>query len=69
MLYSDNLVQVEQWVWLSITMQYRELLLLSLVIDVTNGNRGTEKQHVANDYATRLHIGQVECEVSGRGLH
>ena len=24
---------------------------------------GTEKQHVANDYAERLHIGQVECEV------
>ncbi|XP_065910012.1 lysosomal alpha-mannosidase-like [Dysidea avara] len=23
---------------------------------------GTEKQHVANDYAKRLHIGQVECE-------
>ncbi len=22
---------------------------------------GTEKQHVANDYAKRLHIGQVEC--------
>ena len=29
--------------------------------------RGTEKQHVAYDYATRLHIGQVECEVSGCG--
>ena len=25
---------------------------------------GTEKQHVADDYAKRLHIGQVECEVS-----
>ena len=24
---------------------------------------GTEKQHVAYDYAKRLHIGQVECEV------
>ena len=24
---------------------------------------GTEKQHVAYDYAMRLHIGQVECEV------
>ena len=24
---------------------------------------GTEKQHVADDYAKRLHIGQVECEV------
>jgi len=24
---------------------------------------GTEQQHVANDYAERLHIGQVECEV------
>ena len=23
--------------------------------------RGTEKQHVANDYAKRLHIGEVEC--------
>ena len=23
---------------------------------------GTEKQHVANDYAMRLHIGQVECQ-------
>ena len=23
---------------------------------------GTEKQHVAYDYAKRLHIGQVECE-------
>ena len=23
---------------------------------------GTEKQHVANDYAKRLHIGQVECD-------
>lgn len=23
--------------------------------------RGTEKQHVANDYAKRLHMGQVEC--------
>ena len=22
---------------------------------------GTEKQHVANDYAKRLHIGQVDC--------
>ena len=22
---------------------------------------GTEKQHVANDYAKRLHIGEVEC--------
>ena len=25
---------------------------------------GTEKQHVANDYAKRLHIGQVECQVT-----
>ena len=24
---------------------------------------GTEKQHVANDYAERLHIGQTDCEV------
>ena len=24
---------------------------------------GTEKQHVADDYAKRLHIGQVECEM------
>ena len=24
--------------------------------------RGTEKQHVAYDYAKRLHIGQAECE-------
>ena len=24
---------------------------------------GTEKQHVADDYAERLHIGQVECQV------
>lgn len=24
---------------------------------------GTEKQHVADDYAKRLHIGQVECQV------
>ena len=24
--------------------------------------RGTERQHVAYDYAKRLHIGQVECE-------
>ena len=24
---------------------------------------GTSKQHVANDYAKRLHIGQTECEV------
>lgn len=23
---------------------------------------GTEKQHVADDYAKRLHIGQVECQ-------
>ena len=23
---------------------------------------GTEKQYVADDYAKRLHIGQVECE-------
>ena len=26
-------------------------------------NRGTEKQHVADDYAKRMHIGQVECQV------
>ena len=26
--------------------------------------RGTERQHVTDDYAERLHIGQVECEVS-----
>lgn len=25
-------------------------------------HRGTEKQHVANDYAKRLSIGQHECE-------
>ena len=25
---------------------------------------GTEKQHVADDYARRLHIGQVECQVT-----
>ena len=25
---------------------------------------GTEKQHVADDYAKWLHVGQVECEVS-----
>ena len=25
-------------------------------------SRGTEKQHVADDYAKRLHIGQVECQ-------
>ena len=24
---------------------------------------GTEKQHVADDYAKRLHIGQTECKV------
>ena len=24
--------------------------------------RGTEKQHVADDYAQRLHLGQVECQ-------
>lgn len=24
--------------------------------------RGTERQNVADDYAKRLHIGQVECE-------
>ena len=26
--------------------------------------RGTEKQHVADDYARRLHVGQVECQVT-----
>ena len=25
-------------------------------------HRGTERQNVADDYAKRLHIGQVECE-------
>ena len=24
---------------------------------------GTEKQHVANDYAKRLHIGRTQCQV------
>ena len=28
----------------------------------TDYYRGTEKQNVADDYAKRLHIGQVECE-------
>ena len=31
------------------------------LLDLTNYS-GTEKQYVAYDYATRLHIGQVECE-------
>ena len=35
--------------------------LLTLIIDVLL-IRGTEKQHVADDYAERLHIGQVECQ-------
>ncbi len=25
-------------------------------------SRGTERQHVANDYAKRLHMGSVECQ-------
>ena len=25
---------------------------------------GTEKQHVANDYAKRLHMGRTQCQVS-----
>ena len=28
---------------------------------ISNHYRGTEKQHVADDYAKRLSIGQVEC--------
>ena len=38
------------------------------LFELTNTNfhstdsRGTEKQHVADDYAKRLHIGQVECQ-------
>ena len=26
--------------------------------------RGPEKQHVADDYARRLQVGQVECQVT-----
>ena len=33
-----------------------------MILEATDNYRGTEKQHVANDYAKRLHIGQVECE-------
>ena len=31
--------------------------------------RGTERQKVANDYAKRLHIGQVQCQVHTCSLH
>ena len=37
------------------------LIICIIIIDVLLF-RGTEKQHVADDYAERLHIGQVECQ-------
>ena len=37
-------------------------LILLFTLFLTSG---TEKQHVADDYAKRLHIGQVECQVHG----
>ena len=43
-------------------MLSRKLFLL-LSTHHIDYHSGTEKQHVANDYAKRLHIGQVECEV------
>ena len=38
-------------------LKFNLLLLLLLLLLLS----GTEKQHVADDYAKRLHIGQVEC--------
>ena len=38
--------------------------MISSLIDyivITFFNSGTEKQHVADDYAKRLHIGEAEC--------
>ena len=39
-----------------------QLLNCLILWCVTCDYSGTEKQHVANDYAKRLHMGQVECE-------
>ena len=36
-------------------------MLTCYIIPLTTFS-GTEKQHVADDYAKRLHIGQVECQ-------
>ena len=44
-----------------LTLNVLTTSLLTLIIDVLLF-RGTEKQHVADDYAERLHIGQVECQ-------
>ena len=49
-----------QWLWHNITMLCRKLIHYLIISLITNS--GTEKQHVANDYAKRLHIGQVECQ-------
>lgn len=57
--------QNEPWVSCSITMEYREWNYIqsehNVYLPDLNICSGTEKQHVADDYAKRLHMGQVEC--------
>ena len=37
-------------------------IAIASTIFISTHHRGTERQNVADDYAKRLHIGQVECE-------